>query len=205
MIERILNSKPNLDIDDIRNLEKVISQDELIKFQISNIIEVAKLVYLNSNQCWHQRLENNSVLSIIHTDTNDSIQTRIDDTNNCVKECPACTKSYLTYIKPISRIGLTRFIVHTFILTQSGPSILIHKLSKFKDKGIVVYKRRVGTSPTTQILTSTVMQLIASQILLVKGEQVEDTITCSLMLNVINEYGRLSYEEDSYWEGLLLV
>ena len=49
------------------------------------------------------------------------------------------------------------------------------------------------------------MQLIALQILLVKGEQVENMVTCSLTLNVINEYGRLSYEEDSYWEGLLLV
>ena len=151
------------------------------------------------------KIRKNSVLATIHSDMNDSIQTGMDDSNNCVKECPACTKSYLTYIKPISRIRLTRFIVHTFILTQSGPSILIHKLSKFKDVGIVVYKRRVGTSPTTQILTSTVMQLIASQILLVKGEQVEDIITCILTLNVINDYGRLSYEEDSYWEGFLLV
>ena len=88
-------------------------------------------------------------------------------------------KSYITYIKAISRIGLTQFIlVHTFILTQSWivtPAILIQKLAKFKDIGIVVYKKRVGMSPTPQILTSIVMQLIASQMLLVKGKKVEDT------------------------------
>ena len=110
MIECILNSKPNLDIDDIKNLENVISNDELITFQISNIIVVAKLVYLNPNQCWHQRLENNSVLATIPSDMNDNIKIGMDHSKKCLRECPACTKSYLTYIKPISRIGLTSFI-----------------------------------------------------------------------------------------------
>ena len=210
MIERIFNSKPTLDNDTIMRLEQVILVEDLVKFQIDNILQVAQLIYLNSKTCWHKTLEQKSVIAFddipLVMDMNMTIGTHYSD--NCLTACPACTQSYTTYIKAVSRIGLTRFIVNTFILTQSGivtPSILIKKLSTFKDVGILVYKKQVATAPTNQILTSTIMQLIASRILLIKCDQVDDANICSLTLNVINEYGKLSYEEDSYWEGILLV
>jgi hypothetical protein len=211
MIERILNSKPLLDGDDKKRLEQVISQEELVNFQIRNLVEVVEFIYINCTTCWHKKLEEKSVLASYGTlplsrDINIDASSLYSDT--CLNACPACNHSYLSYIKPISRIGLTQFIVHTFILTQSGvitPAILIQKLSKYKDVGIVVYKKRVVTAPTIQIMTSTVMQLIASQIVLIKPALSNDVNICSLSLNVINEYGRLSHEDDRYWEGILLI
>ena len=49
------------------------------------------------------------------------------------------------------------------------------------------------------------MQLIASEVLVLKSEEIEDHNICTLTLNAINEYGRLLYEKDSSWEGLLLL
>ena len=210
MIERIFNAKLILDNEENDLLEQIITRVDLVKFQVSNLIEVAQIIYLNLTTCWHQTLEEKSVFKHSIQDLNGD--TTLSNTHSvferCTNACPSCLQSYTLYIKPVSRIGLTRFIVYTFILSQSGivtPSILVQKLGKFKDVGIIVYKKRVATAPNNQILTSTVMQLIASEILILKSEEVEDREICTLTLNVINEYGRLSYEEDSYWEGLLIV
>ena len=210
MMERIYSSKKKLKVEDKQLLEEVISVEDVYKFQASNLLEVAKLVYLDSTSCWHYRLEQCCLFSNSDEQPNISGNSRnnTNQSDTCHNACPACSKTYTTYIKPVSRIGLTRFIVSTFILTQSGvitPSILVQKLNKFKDVGIIVYNKRVGTSPITQILTSTIMQLIASQLLAIKIDTVDDIDICTLTLNVINEFGRLSYEEDSYWNGMWLV
>jgi hypothetical protein len=209
MIERIFIEPKQLNDETSLLFNDVASVEEIQQFQLDNLISVVDLMFLHCTKCWHYRIEQSSVLQlhVISNATNESLPDDILP-SFCNNGCPACSNEYSLYIKPVCRLGLTQFLVHTFLLIQSGiitPSVLVSKLKSFKDVGTIVYKHRTQGAYPIAFINSKVMQLIASKILLTKVEKIEEKHTCILILNIINEYGKLACEEDKYWEGFLLL
>ena len=71
---------------------------------------------------------------------------------------------------PVNQEGLSQFLAEVFIDNLGcdlNPNLLVKKLTKFKDVGIVVYGRpRSKKAPAHKYVSVTILQLIASELLL---------------------------------------
>ena len=178
MIERIYGSKDVPRTDDDTIIDKIVSDEEVRSFQLENILSVVALMFLHPKSCWHNRIEQTCILPSMVENSNDTASNENTIFNRCNNACPSCVGTYTSYLKGVSRIGLTQFLVQTFILNQSGiitPTALVKKLKEYRDVGKIVYKKRVGTPPTQSYLNGTVLQLMSSKIQYLSHTAICDT------------------------------
>ena len=111
------------------------------------------------------------------------------------------------YIKPANRLGLSKFLAHTFINTSGtdlSPSNLIKLLHDFPGVGQIVYLRpRSITAPDSKYLQSTILQLIASGMVELKLSIESPKAICGLSINAIDSSP--TYLDSNYWKDFLLL
>ena len=165
-------------------------------FKLNSLLLVMRLVFLN-NGCWHYYLECNS--SILPNTVY----------YPCLDNCPYCKKHYSSYIMPVVRNGLVSFLVNTFFsvsLQLNTIPNMISKLHNFHDISRVVYSKiRMTNPPDIKYIESTIMQLIASGILITIYVVVENRSTLVLHLQHVNQLGTPAYLVDQYWTGFFLL
>ena len=92
------------------------------------------------------------------------------------KNCLYCDRSICDIVKPISRVGTSQFLAHTFI-NGSNNSITPIQASKllfeFHDVVKVVYGRNVSTAESNYVTQMTILVLLAANIIHLEIE--EDT------------------------------
>ena len=80
------------------------------------------------------------------------------------------------------------------------------KLHNFDDVSRIVYgKIRMTNPPDMKYIESTIMQLIASGILITKYVVVENRSTLVLHLRHVDQLGTPAYLVDEYWNGFFLL
>eukprot|EP00559_Dactyliosolen_fragilissimus_P002123 CAMPEP_0184872980 /NCGR_PEP_ID=MMETSP0580-20130426/41587_1 /TAXON_ID=1118495 /ORGANISM="Dactyliosolen fragilissimus" /LENGTH=209 /DNA_ID=CAMNT_0027375839 /DNA_START=1948 /DNA_END=2578 /DNA_ORIENTATION=- len=163
--------KKENDHDNITQLvNSIISQKDLEQKQLADLNEVLKLLVLNTvDYCFHSQLE--IAMSNPFYYDNDS-DTDSDNVGSCITLCPICTKKLILNIPPIKKKSVQDFLAQTFLLSPpSGiiyPSDLLTLMKKFPNVGIDVYGRKTSKAPDSKRLQMTLLQLIASGIIVFK-------------------------------------
>jgi superfamily II DNA helicase RecQ len=184
--------------DDVRNdSARVIDYESQRLLQRRNLLKVVSLIYLNTN-CWHTMLE---------TEAGSPLEPPSTNSNTCNKACPCCLLQMKEYIMPVSKIGLSRFLAHTFINSSGidlSPMNIVKLLHDFPNVGQVVYSRpRSVTAPENKYLQSTILQLIASGLIQLKLSDSEPKAQCCL--SICDTDSSPTYLDNNYWRNFLLI
>ena len=106
---------------------------------------------------------------------------------------------------PVNREGLSQFLAEVFINNPAGdltPAILVKKLTEYDDVGIVVYGRpRSNKPPPHKYVSVTILQLIASELVLLSFDDKTNESRCTLVI----EGATPAYLNNDYWEDMYLV
>ena len=174
-------------------VESVMSITEHRSLVIEDLLGVIRLSFLN-NGCWHLHLEN------MFGRNND--QSR----GPCNKVCPFCNKEISEYVKPVNRVGLTKFLCYTFIqnpVQDLTPARLVSQLRDYPDIGVVVFKRKTKKSFDKPFLDVLVLQLIASGIIELQMEESEK-VRALCKLSVGDNMSPV-YLNNDVWTRLYLI
>lgn len=186
--QRIYLPKPSLP----SNVLRVVSADNEIKIQRSNLLELLQMIVLKGN-CWHQAIENF---------IGNPIEPPANKLTACGNACPFCCDVISEYVMPIIRSGLSQFLADVFINNTGSvlsPVILVKKLMEYKDVGTVVYARpRSNKPPAYKFVSVTVLQLIASSIIELEFQEASNDAKCSL--GMIAESP--AYLHNDYWKRM---
>ena len=173
----------------------ILSRVEVIDLQRANLLELLKLIVLRGN-CWHKCIE-----ALI----GNPLEPPSIDLTNCGDACPYCLDLIKEYIMPVNREGLSQFLAEIFINNPGGdltPTVLVKKLTEFKDVGTVVYGRpRSNKPPPHKYVTVTILQLIASELVLLSFDDKTNESRCTLVI----EGATPAYLNNDYWENMYLV
>ena len=188
----------DVDVDTTQdNITRVIDYNTQIELQRKNLLKIIHLIYLNK-QCWHTFLEN---------EAGSPLQPPSSDTLPCNRACPFCLKETRDYIMPVNRLGLSKFLANTFINTSGldlSPLNIVKLLHDFDNVGQVIYQRkRSGSAPETKYLQSTLLQLIASGMIVLKMSVDKPDPVCCLSIN--EEDSSPCYLDTSYWKDFILI
>ena len=100
---------------------------------------------------------------------------------------------------------MSQFLAEVFINNPGGdltPAVLIKKLTEFKDVGIVVYGRpRSKKTPPHKYVMVTILQLIASELVLLSFNDKTNESRCTLVI----EGATPAYLNNDYWENMYLI
>ena len=184
--------------DDTRNKStRIMDYDTQLQLQRNKLLEVLRLIYL-SNTCWHISLEKQS---------GSPLEPPSSQVISCKGACPNCLKMTKEYIMPVNRLGLSKFLAHTFINTSGSDlsaSNLVKLLQDFPGVGQIVYRRpRSITAPDSKYLQSTILQLIASGMVELKLSIESPKAICGLSINAIDSSP--TYLDSNYWKDFLLL
>ena len=183
--------------EEITNKSRIINFYEQRNKQANDINEVLRLIF-GKPQCWHALLE--------HHCSNPMEPPTIHPTM-CGGACPHCLNTRRQYIMKVRKDGLKSFLLSTFLGTSSNdkfPSYVLNELRLFPRVGPVIYNRPKSISPPdTRYLESTILQLLASQILNLKVN--DNDGKGRLVLNFRLDDSMPCYMIDSYWEHVDIV
>ena len=192
--ERLYESN---DDESINNNARVINYEAQRQLQRNNLLKVLHVIYLNRT-CWHQLLENES---------GSPLEPPSSQPTSCKGACPFCLSMIKEYVMPVNRLGLSKFLAHTFINTSGAdlsPLNLVKLLQDFPDVGQVIYVRpRANTAPENKYLQSTVLQLIASGMIELKLSDNAPNAICCLSIREVDSSP--TYLDSRYWTDFLLV
>lgn len=183
-------------MNELSLLETVISLEGQRQMQMNNLLSVLKLFFCTNSRCWHNHLEQESIL------LEEDVGTDPNEMQICGDACGYCRDSMKDYILPVSRTGLVSFILYSFVhnpCSRTTPVELADKLFTFPEVGKVVYNRRVSSPPSRHYTHATILQLIASKILKLQVVFEEDKPIAVLTMNVIDEIGTLAFTKDEFW------
>jgi len=185
------------DSDDGSGSSRVIDYESQIQLQERNLLKVASFVYLKST-CWHSTLEEES---------GSPLEPPVANRPHCMKSCPACLDSINDYIMPVNRLGLSRFLAHTFINTSAvdlSPMNLVKLLHDFPNVGQQIYSRpRSTAAPENRYLQSTILQLIASGMIKLQICKISKTAKCCLSIRELDSSP--TYLDSTYWKDFYLL
>jgi len=106
---------------------------------------------------------------------------------------------------PISRSGLSLFLADVFINNPAGmltPLLILKKLTQYNDVGTFIYCRPRSTKPPSKkYVHTTILQLIASEMMILAFDEDTNDPRCSLrMIDA-----KPAYLDDLYWKRMYLV
>ena len=109
------------------------------------------------------------------------------------------------HVQYAARYCLSLFLADVFIInpgTDLSPTLVIQKLTKYHNVGTTVYCRPRSTKPPSpKFLQTTILQLIASNIVTLSFDEVTNDPRCSLtMIDA-----KPAYLDDSYWVDMYLA
>ena len=149
----------NADDDVINHTSQVIPLKEQRIKQHQDINDVLKLMFCH-NGCWH---------SFVEYYCANPMEPPFSSPTWCGAACPYCLRQRKDYIMKIRKDGLKVFLMHTFMGVHSNencPSYVLKQLKNYPNVGRVIYNRpKSVTPPEARFIESTIMQLIASEIL----------------------------------------
>ena len=176
---------------------RVIDYETQRQLQRKNLLKVIHFIYLN-NTCWHEILENESGTPL---EPPSSVRT------SCDRACPYCLNNTKEYIMAVNRLGLSKFLAHTFINTSGAnlsPTNLVKMLHDYPDVGKIIYLRpRSKTAPDNRYLQATILQLIASGMIELKISDDAPIAICSLSINESDSSP--TYLDANYWKDFALL
>ena len=112
-----------------------------------------------------------------------------------------------TYIAPLRKDGVCAFLVHTFVQssnTDKSPKNILQQLKDYPNVGKVVYNRpRSNKAPDSKYLQSTILQLIATNIVNVAIS--DESPSATLQLSFTDTDIGPNYLFDEYWYGINIV
>ena len=162
-----------------KNLPRVVcilSQVEFIDLQRANLLELLKIIVLRG-YCWYNCIE---------AFIGNPLEPPSIDLTNCGDACPYCLDTIKEYIMPVNREGLSQLLAEVFINNPGGnltPAVLVKKLTKSKDVGIFVYERpRSKNPPPHKYVTVTILQFIASELVLLSFDDRTNESRCTLVI-----------------------
>ena len=163
--------------------------------QRNRLLDLLKMIVLKG-ECWHKQLEET---------IGNPLEPPAIDLTSCGDACPVCCKLLSDYILPISRSSLSLFLADVFIInpgTDLSPTLVIQKLTKYHNVGTTVYCRpRSNKPPSPKFIQTTILQLIASNIMTLTFDNVTNNPRCSLtMIDA-----KPAYLDDSYWVDMYLA
>ena len=173
----------------------ILSDVETIKMQRSRLLDLLRMIVLKGD-CWHKQLEEA---------IGNPLEPPAIDLTSCGDACPVCCQLLSDYILPISRPSLSLFLADVFIINPGSdlsPTLVIQKLTKYDKVGTTVYCRPRSTKPPSpKFIQTTILQLIASNIVTLSFDEVTNDPRCSLtMIDA-----KPAYLDDSYWVDMYLA
>ena len=184
----------------VKMRNEVITETDQMQQQVDNLMELLKLLVLNSGQCIHYCLER-SVSSPMESIPNDV------SGDTCIHSCPVCDGSMKHNVLPIKKKGLQDFLLDTFIVRPPSAPIdantLLTKLNSFPNVGDKIYARKKSTkAPDNKYLQITILQMIASKLIVPNCTVENPKVTFTLG---VHENRKPYYVIDSVWEGFTLI
>ena len=165
------NTNPNECLNINQNQNSICSVDQVRQIGIQNLKRVAQLFTLNIG-CWHIYLERYSANPFERNVNHRSLP--------CIDLCPFCDGSKSTYVKRVSRVGISSFLVSIFFTVsrqQLTPNQLAKELFDFPQVGKAVYGRHTSVKAESLIIAqSTILQLIAADIISMYIEESENPV-----------------------------
>ena len=201
MNERIFSkdSKPDDETPNtIKLSEAVITKEEQMEAQRNDLLHVLKFLMLNKNTCLHEQLE------LITASPMEPYTSRYK-CNPCGGACPVCINSFSNYIVPVKKSGIQSFLCEVFIKSSSeniDGNVILNKLQNFPNVGVDIYGRpKSQHAPDRKYLHSTILQLIAAELIILNCSIEQPTATMSLGITGTTP----SYTLDANWENITLI
>lgn len=173
--------------------KKILEEEQ--HWRHSTLFQVLGLMTLDYG-CWH---------SYIQTSSADFRQLTYSMHNSfkCNDKCPNCDKSQFAMIKIISRRGICKFLVDSFLnnesSTQMTPRQLATRLFEYVDVGQKIYCRRSSVyAESTSVCSMTILQLIAAEILCLKMRDKKAYI----FLSFDSSTSTPNYALDKHWNHI---
>ena len=203
------NEDGNLTTNELNLIRSVIEEKELIKWNMTNLLSVLKLTFLETS-CWHLQLENISACPDIFQQSANNNLNNEATSDSCLQLCPYCNNSMSKYVMTVDREKLTMFLVETFErrmdLSYIHISTLIECLRDYDNVGKLIYRRSTSTAPASRFLHATILQLIAAEIIHIDVVKVtinrNETNKIVLKLKVIDDIGSKALNVNTYWSGI---
>ena len=201
MNERIFAPVSNNDKETpnaVRLSEAVITKKDQMEMQRHDLIQVLKLLYLNKDSCLHEKLE-----KITGSPMEPSISRNIF--NPCRRACMICSNSLSDFILPVNKSGIQSFLCQVFIQSASesmNGNLILNKLKNFPNVGIDIYGRpKSPNAPETRYLHSTILQLIAAELIILNCSTEQPKATFALGIT-----GAVpTYTLDTNWSHVSLI
>lgn len=184
LVERIHTKEQKLEKENkahAKLCKMIISEQDRIKLEKDNLLKVLQLLVLNKNKFIHYEIEC-SVSSPMEPEM------EVDKNNSCDTACLKCNGSISKVILPLVKKGVQDFLIHTFITSPTSGGIkandLISKLKTYPHVGKEAYGRKKSKlAPDTKFLQMTMLQLIASELIVIVGSSEEPSATFALGMN----------------------
>ena len=180
MNERIFATDSNNDketANTIRLSEAVIAKKDQMEMQRNDLFQVLKLLHLNKDSCLHDKLE-----KITASPMEPHVYSNMF--NPCRRACMICSNSLSDFILPVKKSGVQSFLCQVFIQSSSesiNGNYILNKLQKFPNVGIDVCGRpKSPNAPDTRYLHSTMLQLIAAELIILNCSAEQPKATFAL-------------------------
>ena len=178
----------------VMNIVPTLSKVEEIEMQRKELLKLLRLIVLKGN-CWHVQIED--LLG-------NPMEPPASDIRRCNNACPICNGTYKEYIMSVKRVGLSKFLADTFINNPTGevtPAKLVQKLIKYPNVGKTIYNRdRSNKSPPAKFVNTTVLQLIASELVRMEIDLEQKCTLCLCVTDLIP-----AYMNDTAWQQMYIV
>lgn len=175
MMERICakDDKEETNKASIQKRGRIITMENVLKLQKDNLLKLLCLLFTDVSTCIHCKIE--SQLSSPMEPTNSALPSK------CGNACPNYVGTTSTCVLPIRCKGMVTFLISAFILSPEpdiASKILLKKLKKFPNIGQTIYgRKRFSKPPQTKFLESTMLQLIATNLISIQISTDKPTIT----------------------------
>ena len=203
----------------LRLRNSIISGDAIESQWYDKLMEVIKLFYTDIG-CVHEYLQKYS--SFWAKEVGVNIEHDEDATQINCQACPNCNEEYKQYRKPVKKLGMSNFLHHTFLESNTNALTMrdtVNALRDYTDVGKVVYGRSTSKPWKIVYLETTIMQMVASKILVVErlddenaasNEESSSSSSFKILLKLGYSIGAnglkvASYLVDANWIGIDLL
>ena len=193
-----ISAAPVEDKKCIKMCNAIINDDELIRIQVDNLMELTRLMVGNNGICWHAYLERKTASPM----TPDS---ELNECADCAIACPICRGDIHQSVLPLVKDGCQDFLVDLFI-TDPAPdmtiSALIKRLQTFPNVGSSIYGRvRSAKAPETKFLHVTILQFISFGFINMRYDN--DSNKTAFVLGMTDKSP--SYLIDANWRNISVI
>ena len=136
-----------------------------------------KSLRLSKDSCLHEKLEKIAGSPIEPSVSRNAF-------NPCRRACMMCSNCLSDFILPVNKSGIQSFLCQVFIQSSSesiNGNLILNKLKNFPNVGIDTHGRpKSPNAPETRHLHSTILQLIAAELIILNCSAEQPKATFAL-------------------------